>query len=136
MTASSLPCISVQQEAIAQAAHALHNLPNPDECGRTQVAECRHLGEDNPDRYRMWQFEDELATVTFFDEGNGWSYIHNVETKNPEDHDKFVEEVWDWILNKADNRQQNRDMLAQAQQHCQKQDNCKCAERLAATETA
>ena len=130
-----LPCISVQEEAIARAAQAFHPLPEPDECGRTEIASAHHLGDENPEMNRIWQLKGSLATVTFSDQGNGWATIHEVETQTPEDREKFTEALWDQVLNQSPNHQHHRDMIANAASHCTQSDNCECASRLAATQS-
>ena len=135
MSMNLLPCISIQEDAIARAAQAFHPLPEPDECGRTEMASAHHLGDDDPDMHRMWRLKGDLATVTFFDQGNGWSSIEKVETETPEDNDKFTEALWDQVLNQSSNHQHHRNMLAAAEPHCTQSLNCECASRLAATQS-
>ena len=136
MPTDRLPCFSIQEEDIARAAQAMMTLPEPDESGRTEAAACHHLGDDNPDMYRMWQVKGSLATVTFFDQGNGWASIDDLKTESPEDREKFNKALWDRILSKASSSQQLKDIMARSLQHCQRQANCQCAQKLAASETA
>ena len=107
---NALPCVSVQDQAILRAAGALTPLPEPDESGRTQHTNCVHLGDEDPSMMRVWEANGSVATVTFFDIGNGWAQIENVEAATPEDADKFAADLWDQILNELPNRQQNRDL--------------------------
>ena len=136
MPTDKLPCFSIQEEDIARSAQAMMTLPEPDESGRTEVAACHHLGDDNPDMYRMWQLKGSLATVTFFDEGNGWACIDDLKTESPEDRQEFTQALWDRILSKASSSQQIKNIMARSLRNCRKTDNCHCAERLAAPETA
>lgn len=71
MSMNLLPCISIQEESIARAAQAFHPLPEPDECGRTEIASVHHLGDENPEMNRIWQLKGSLATVVFSDQDNG-----------------------------------------------------------------
>ena len=133
---NALPCVSVQDQAILRAAGALTPLPEPDESGRTQHTNCVHLGDEDPSMMRVWEANGSVATVTFFDIGNGWAQIENVEAATPEDADKFAADLWDQILNELPNRQQNRDLVAQAAGGCNKPEGCHCAKMLAASPCA
>ena len=118
MTTANLPCTSVQSRAIAKAAQD-HN---------------RYLTEleaTDPGGYPQLQSQGELANVTLSYNGNGWYYIQEVQAASAEDHERFADALWDEILNKAENRHQNREMIAR---HIQggfgRGPNCRCASRL------
>ena len=87
---NALPCVSVQDIAIFRAAGAMTTLPEPDERGRTQHANCVHLGDEDPSMMRVWEANGSVATVTFFDIGNGWAQIEKVKTATPEDAGTFA----------------------------------------------
>ena len=110
-----MPCIDIQEDAI--------------------VAAAQNEGYFETLEYRTWKVNGALATVTIFDKGNGWTDIEKVETSTPEDGDKFVEDLWDHVLNQSAYSHQQRNMLAETTSsgRCLRQGKaCECARRLAA----
>ena len=118
MSTADLPCISVQIHDITKAAQD-HN------------RYLTHLELPDPDNYPKLQSQGDLATVTLFYDGNGWSYIEEVQTTSAEDHERFADALWDEILNKAENRHQNRERTAKhIEGGFRRGPDCRCAARL------
>ena len=75
---------------------------------------------------QIWQVNGTPATVTFFDQGNGWTSIHDAQTENDDNNDNFTDALWDQILNKVPNHHQHRGMLARAIDQCEQNGDCQC----------
>lgn len=128
----TLPCIDVQDEAICFAANAVHPEAEDNVSGWNHVADVTHMGQDNPNMERFWQANGSLAVVTYFDKGNGWSSVHQLMSKTEEDAREFSKRLWGEVLELADNREQNIEMLQQAVGGCHREGGCACADKLAA----
>ena len=118
-----LPCTTVQAEDIAQAA---------DLTGYLEEIENTNSPEDT-----LYIARGKTATVTVKPEGNGWTHILDAEAQNPQDpqeYEKFVDNLWDQYLNRAFNREQNREILAtHVERSCTGQ--CECQDRLRSVQT-
>ena len=130
-----LPCIHVQDDAIVRAAYGIN--PQDDENSEVwkSVQYSLHLGDADPELERFWQTDGTLAKVVYFDQGNGWSHIHQVETQNEDAGKEFSDRLWQEILFNADNFQQNRTMLEGLVNHCGNAGTsaCHCAAMLEKT---
>ena len=123
MDTNRLPCIDIQCDAISMAADS-HNYHT-------------HLGEEDPEMHRTWKVEGKIATVTYFDKGNGWSSIETVETASDLNDQKFAEALWHNVLNWEQTGWQHRKMLAEhISDRKSEEAECQCAERLNEWENA
>ena len=124
---NELPCIAVQDGPLLLACNAMHPEDHDNIGGHAHVSDCTHLGDDDPEMERLYRANGSLAKVTFFDKGNGWTSINDIEANTDEDAREFITRLWTEAFDNADNRVQHRKMMASAISHCTKDGGCTCA---------
>ena len=82
---NELPCIAVQDGPLLLACNAMHPEDHDNIGGHTHVSDCTHLGDDDPEMERLYRANGSLAKVTFFDKGNGWTSINDIDAKTDMD---------------------------------------------------
>ena len=127
---NDLPCIDVQDRPLLLACNAMHPEDHDNIGGHAHVSDCTYLGEDDPKMERVYRANGSLAKVTFFDKGNCWTSIDDIETKTDMDAREFISRLWTETFDNADNKNQHRKMLADAISYCTRDGGCTCAVNL------